>query len=108
VLYWGAQGRHHVHPGPFWVSWTRRVLANASVSCAQGVHGRAQWSEVSVKDMLMVRGEDRDDEWHGGWHHATAWACSGPIHHGTVVPMLGIVQGVQGEVNDDKWSEGLV
>jgi hypothetical protein len=38
----------------------------------------------------------------------SAWPCSGQIHHGTVVQVLGFVQGVQGEVNDDIWSDGLV
>jgi hypothetical protein len=58
--------------GAFWVSWARRVLANASVSCAQGAHGRAQWSEGELKDMLRSARSERRGNGHGDgmmpWH----------------------------------------
>jgi hypothetical protein len=37
----------------------------------------------------------------------SAWPCSGQIHHGTVVQVLGFVPGVQEGVNDDIGMDGL-
>jgi hypothetical protein len=36
----------------------------------------------------------------------SAWPCLGQNHQGTGVQVLGIVQGVQEEYNDDLWSDG--
>jgi hypothetical protein len=36
----------------------------------------------------------------------TAWPCLGKNHQGTVVQVLGIVQEVQEEDNDDLWRDG--
>ena len=49
---WRALRRHHAHAGVTGRVWARRVLASASVSWGQRVHGHDQQGEGELEDML--------------------------------------------------------